>query len=586
MALHSTLPSEIFPKGLKIQEKRGAGELQPLLNKLKRYTFNGYLKIDVDGQLEGYITLKDGMPRNAILVTPSKREITGLDAFQKIQGLDGMKELHIEVRTNVDIERLIEKAPGRLPTVDSDDDEYYVEIQEEELKDIIESELKDELEKERNVTKDIEETIRESEREEKESKVYERVVQVTRGEPVEEETVFSDKYSFNTFIVGSSNEFAHAAALEAARFPGGKFNPLFITSPAGLGKTHLLKSIGNYIQKAHPKLKVGYTSTSSFALEVYQTGDNRTIDSYKELDVILIDDVQFLAEKDEVQEELFHIFNHIKDKNGQIVITCDRSPESIPALEDRLVSRFKSGLVVDIGQPNFETRRAIVDKILNDHDLDLEEELKDYIAENITKNIREIEGALNRILAFSSLLKQEININTVKEMLRTHVHEESVREDKKRISFKPKPGRSYLIESSETPVVYHLLKQILKDDPRGLYIFSRINPERVRREYKVTGGEVYWLTARESHAQRTVPPNLESLTWRLEEIIREENIVLLDGLEYLISTSGFEAAIQFIRHMVDSVSETGCTLLLPVNPDAFEKKQLSLLEREMEVVSN
>ncbi len=584
------LPSEIFPDGLKIQEKHGAGELQALLTKLKRYTFNGYIKVKLDDQLEGYVTLKDGMPRNALIITPSNREIKGLDALQKIQGLDSFKNLSIEVRTNIDVDRLIEKAPGKLPTVQSGGDEAYSEIKEEELKELIEDELKDELEKERggakDVKKDIEEKMKDAEIEEKESHVYEQVVQVTRGEPMTSDDLFSDKYTFNTFIVGSSNEFAYAAALETARFPGGKFNPLFITSPAGLGKTHLLKSIGHYINKKHPSLDVAYTITSGFALELSQDDPAKDPrEKYMDVDVFLIDDVQFLAERDEVQEELFRIFNHIKDRNGQIVLTSDRSPESIPSLEDRLVSRFKSGLVVDIGTPALEMRRAVIDKILHEHDLEIEDEVKDYIAQHITRNVREIEGALNRILAFSSLLKQDITLESVKDMLKTHVKDEDLSPgDDEVVEFRPEPRRSYLIETTDSGKLYRLLNDAIDKEERGIHVFTRMNPERVKREFGVKSEEIYWLTARDSPSQRTVAPNLESLTWRLEEIIEEDNIVLLDGLEYLISTSGFDAAIQFIRHMVDSVSETKCTLLIPVNPGAFEKKQLSLLEREMEVV--
>ncbi len=591
--MQSLLTSKIFPDGLKIQEKRGAGELQALLSKLKRYTFNGYVKVILKDQLVGYVTLKDGMPRNALIITTSEREIKGLDALQKIQGLDSLEDISIEVRTNVDIDRLIEKVPGKLPTVQAEIDDVYTEIQEEELKELIEDELKDELEKERgpseDVKKEIEDKIKDSEREEKEAHLYEQVVQVTRGEPITEDTAFSEKYTFNTFVVGHNNEFAYAATLEAARFPGDKFNPLFITSPSGLGKTHLLKSIGRYINKKHPSLEVGYTTTSSFALDISQSESvQEARDRYGKMDVLLIDDVQFLAERDDVQEELFRVFNEIKERNGQIVLTSDRSPDSIPSLEDRLVSRFKSGLVVDIGTPEIETRRAVIDQILKEHDIAIDDAIKEYIALTVTRNIREIEGALNRILAFSSLLKQDITIDSVKDMLKGHGSPEEKTGEKgkeKGVDIILNPRRSYLLETNDSKKVYRLLNDAAIEDERGVHIFSRMNPERIKKEFGVKSDEVYWLTARDSTKQNTVAPNLESLTWRLEEIIDEDNIVMLDGLEYLISTSGFDAAIQFIRHMVDSVSETTCTLILPVNPGAFEKKQLSLLEREMEVIS-
>lgn len=580
------LTAEIFPEGLKIQEKKGDGELQPLLLKLKKYKFNGYIKVMIKEQLEGHIVLKDGMPQNAVLLTTMSKKIIGLEALQKIQALDNLPDLHIEVHTKIDIDELISKAPGRLPTIKDGYGGIYAKIQEDELKEIIEEELVEELVKERGddfkAKKEIEEKLKAAEREEREAKVYEMALRGSRGEKGVEVGVFSEKFTYNNFVVGPNNKFAFAAAREVSRRPGDKFNPLFITSPAGLGKTHLLKAIGYYVNKNHPVLRVEYNTTANFASQltacINKDRPEELRNRYSKIHILLMDDVQFLAQRDEVQEELFYVFNDIKERGGQIVLTCDRPPENIPSLEDRLVSRFKSGLVVDIGKPTFETRLAVVDKILKEHDMTLDSDIKEYIARTLKNNIREIEGGFNRILAFSSLLDQEVTIESVKEMLQTHLSREKASET----DLPSKPGHSYLIKDEKQKKSLKFLEGFSENDERSIYIFSRMNPKRIKRSIDVQEGRVYWLTAKESTAHKTVSPNLESITWRLEEILEGENIILLDGLEYLVSTSGFDATIQFIRHIVDCVSESRCIFLLPVKPGAFDKKEMSLLEREME----
>ncbi len=580
--------SEIFPEGLKIREKKGSGELQPMLLKFKKYSFNGYVKINLAEQLTGYVTLKDGMPKNAVIITLSGKKIVGLEALQKIQSLDPLPELQIEAYTNIDIDQLIADAPGKLPTNENGYGGIYAKIQEDEFKEIIEEELVDELVKERGdefeAKKEIEEKIKETEMEEKEAKVYEMALRGSRGEKGIEDSIFSEKFTYNNFVVGPNNKFAFAAAREVSRRPGDKFNPLFITSSAGLGKTHLLKAIGYYLNRKHPELRVEFNTTAGFASELtVYTKEGRREDvrkKYSQIDVLLMDDIQFLADNEILQEELFYIFNSIKDAGGQIVFTSDRPPEMIPTLEDRLVSRFKSGLVVDIGKPTFETRLAVIDKILKEHDMYIDSDIKRYVASTIKNNIREIEGGLNRILAFSSLLDQEITIGSVKEMLFKYSQGPKTESE----DIPSKPGHSYLIKDERPDKTFEYLQRFTEED-RGIYIFSRMNPKRIKRNIDIVKGNIYWLTARESGTHETVPPNLESITWRIEEILDVDNIIILDGLEYLVSTSGFDATIQFIRHVVDCVSETKCIFILPVKPGAFDKKEISLLEREMEELS-
>lgn len=581
-----TVVKQIFPEGLKIKDLEGPGKLQPLLSKLNRYSFEGYVKVTVKDQLTGFITLKEGVPQNAILVTPSGKKILGLEALQKIQSLDQLPEIGIEVHTNIDIDGLVAEAPGKLPSIKHEFGEVYARIQEDEFKELIEEELEEELIKERveghDTKEDIEEGLRDSERVEKETKVYQMAIRGARGEPGLDESVFTDKFTFRNFIVGTQNKFAFAAAKEVARSPGGQFNPLLITSPSGLGKTHLLKAIGNYIGGKQPELNIEYMTTADFTAHLKESVEEGDLSGFRkkyfQLDVILMDDIQFIGERKDVQEELFHLFNHVVEEKGQIVISSDRHPDRIPCMDDRLISRFKSGLVVDIGRPEFGTRMAIVDKILRDNGTVLDVEIKECIAKKIKRNVREIEGGLTRILAFSSLLGQEITLNTVKEMLGEGKGGEG--DDLSRMS----PGNSYLVKDDRPESVYLRLKQFGEEEDRGINIISRVNPDKIKENITVKKGEVYWLTAKESSARKTVSPNLEGLTWRIEEMMKDRNLILLDGLEYLVSTSGFDPTIQFIRHIVDSISETSCIFILPVKPGAFEKKELSLLEREMKVI--
>lgn len=247
--------------------------------------------------------------------------------------------------------------------------------------------------------------------------------------PYREEYYLNPRYNFDNFIVGPNNEYAHAVSLAVAENPSAAYNPLFIYGGSGLGKTHLMHAIGHYIMNVRPSLKVLYVSTEMFASELIQAlqdplNRNSKLNSfktkYRTVDVLLIDDIQFLENKESCQTEFFHTFNTLYGLNKQIVISSDRHPNKLRDLDDRLTSRFKSNIMADIQPPDFETRVAILRKKAEEEDLIVDEDVLDVIdliAEKVKFNIRELESALTRVLSFSKFKNQKITVKFAKEHL-------------------------------------------------------------------------------------------------------------------------------------------------------------------------
>lgn len=230
------------------------------------------------------------------------------------------------------------------------------------------------------------------------------------------------KYTFQSFVIGESNRFAHAASLAVAETPAKAYNPFFIYGGVGLGKTHLMHAIGHYVLTNNYNTNVVYLSSETFTNEfINSIRDNKTVNfrnKYRNIDVLLIDDIQFLAGKEQTQEEFFHTFNALHENNKQIIISSDRPPKEIPTLEERLRSRFEWGLITDIQPPDFETRVAILRKKARNENTEISNDVILYIAETIDSNIRELEGAFIRVIAYSSLSEKNICANLAREALK------------------------------------------------------------------------------------------------------------------------------------------------------------------------
>lgn len=268
---------------------------------------------------------------------------------------------------------------------------------------------------------------------EKAKKVAEKTQNISPMDNLAQMQSFSNlnlKYKFENFVVGGNSDIAQAAAMAVAKHPAKKYNPLFIYGASGLGKTHLMQAIGHYIIFNSPKLKVRYIKTEDFTNELINNirrgGDinermTKFRQKYRNVDILLLDDIQFIESKERTMEEIFHTFDSLHNSSKQIVITSDRLPEDIPTLPDRLKTRFQMGLVVELTPPDLETRIAILANLADEIEMKISPQVLEFVAQNFNKNVRELEGAFNKISAYASIKNIELDIETVKKILKCSI---------------------------------------------------------------------------------------------------------------------------------------------------------------------
>ena len=292
---------------------------------------------------------------------------------------------------------------------------------------------------------------------EQEEVVEEKNPKVAAPSPLKK-AMLNPKYTFDTFVIGKGNQMAHAAALVVAEDPGSIYNPLFFYGGVGLGKTHLMHAIGHQMLQSQPNAKVKYVSSETFANDFINSIQNKTAEEfrqeYRNVDLLLVDDIQFFAEKEATQEEFFHTFNALYNEGKQIVLTSDRLPNEIPKLQERLVSRFAWGLSVDITPPDLETRTAILRKKAAAERLEIPDDTLSYIAGQIDSNIRELEGALVRVQAFAAMNSEDISSSLAADALKTLK------------SGKGHPQLSILQIQEEVAKYYHIQLKDLKGKKR------------------------------------------------------------------------------------------------------------------------
>lgn len=241
----------------------------------------------------------------------------------------------------------------------------------------------------------------------------------------QQEDNLNPRYTFKTFIVGSFNELAFAASQAIINKPGVSYNPFFVYGPSGLGKTHLIQAIGNEIKEKYPHKTIKYISLERFAIDyvnaLRNNKPNEFKQKYRKYDVLIMDDIQFISNKEKTQEELFHLFNNLYETNKQIIFSSDKHPNYIPGLEDRLKTRFSSGMIVDVTEPDFESRVAIVRSKVAESEIEVSDEIIEYIASSISNSVRELEGSLNTIICQIQLKNREISLQEVKNLIKNNI---------------------------------------------------------------------------------------------------------------------------------------------------------------------
>lgn len=394
------------------------------------------------------------------------------------------------------------------------------------------------------------------------------------------------RFTLEGYIVGESNRLAFDACAALAEGATEPYNPLLLVGEAGLGKTHLLHGVGVRFLARDAGLKVRYLTAGQFVSDLQRAIKEDDVASLREalsdLDVLLLDNVQDLDGKRRAQEEILEVFEVFHGADRPMILAGDRRPSEMERLDSRLVSRFQSGLVVQLKPPELEVRLAYLESHAESRGIACPDDVLEFLAETHLFDLRELEGALNRVLAYAATVGKEVDLDLTREAL----GETSTPAGRtaSAASLVLRPAHSYLVEEERADLAYRIFAQRARD-VRALLI-TRTNPARLRERFSVDGLETLWLTDRSESTERTVEPVLERLVHTVESYIEEggPGILMLDGLEYLRSNNGFEPVLKFLRHVVDEVSESDFSFLMALTPSTLQERELRILEREMEVV--
>ncbi len=391
---------------------------------------------------------------------------------------------------------------------------------------------------------------------------------------------------FDNFVIGPGSKFPAAAAAAVAEAPSKAYNPLLIFGGSGLGKTHLLSAIGHHVEE-EKKTSVAYVPADKFVEAIDHAPDEqlrqRIREDLKALDMLLVDDMQFLAASEKAQLDMTLIIEHLIDAKKQVVFASDRLPAQIPNFSERLKSRIMQGLTTDLQPPDLDTRKRILKIKAAEKKLRLSDDIMTYIAERVTTNVRELESTLTKIVAFSTIMKLDVDLNLVSDILKPLT---PVQETRKEImkEVKAMPGHCYLVEEERPTYSNVLLGRKMEEGYRGLVI-TRMNPKRIRDEFKAPP-EILWLTDKESSQEKTVPPSLEMIIHVIQEYMQEgKGMIVLDGIQYLVSATNFDAVLRFLRSLIDEISESEAILAISMSPETMKPQEVSILEREMEVLN-
>ncbi len=396
--------------------------------------------------------------------------------------------------------------------------------------------------------------------------------------------------TFDNFVVGPGSKFPFTVAVAVSGGEQAQYNPLLIFGGPGLGKTHLLSAIGNKVSEGGADAKVLFIPSDRIVEAFDKAKDEparmrRIRDDLRSVDLLLIDDMQFLAASQTTQDELVKVIDYLVDEGKQVVLASDRVPGHVPGMSDRLTARILKGLTADIQPPDPETRVAILKIKARSKKLKLGDDLIAYIADRVTTNVRELESTLNKIVAFSTIMKMDIDLNLISDILKPLA---PVQETRKEIMKEVKvlPGHCYLIEEEKPMYSNVLLSRMMKEEGfRGLVI-TRMNPRRIRDDFE-TQPEILWLTDKDSSSEKTIPPSLEMIIHTIQGFMAKDKpgMVVLDGVQYLISSTNFDSVLRFLRSLIDEMSESACILGLSLSPETLLEQEVSILEREMEVLN-